>query len=792
MSIRKPLITIACLSVSIILLEILLTRIFSVTLSHHFAFAAVSVGMMGLAAAGIRVFLGGKRLASKDPDDEISRAIVAFAGSIVFTLIFCVKTDTSLAVSWDMALVICSTYVICLFPFYFGGKAITLLFTYYRESFGKLYAADLIAAGISCFLVSPMLLFLGAPCSVLVIAVLVCALCIFVISPASRNLRRIAYAISFACIALIVLDRFTGVLSPTFPKGNSYEDILYERWNTFSRVAVYNQMTGPWALGPKYKGKVSSGYLLDIDASASTMVTPATHGNSNDYLRYELTAAGYWGASRERGLVIGSGGGRDVVTALLLGMGHVDAVEINPLIVQDVMKGQFAEFSGHLYEDPRVSVHIADGRTFVTRTPYTYDTIQLSLVDTWAATSAGAFALSENNLYTTEAALAYITHLKAGGILSVVRWSGEDIFRLVGILANAAGRADIHDLKTHFMVLEGHKVHISNVLFRSTPFDETTLKSIRDAAQEAGFDIVYDPDHETGHPIDRVLRSSDPVLSISQMSDTDLRPSTDDWPFFFSRMKKNWAAFAFANPRILFMQGEYLVAELFLLSVLLGVAVLVFPLLKSNPGGASRRSPLISQLVTTPYFACIGVGFMLFEVSSMQRYVLYLGHPTHALTTVLSGLLFSTGVGSYIVSTDSFSGGNRLLASVSSLVTALLLFVLNFVQPMVFRATQSFSIEAKILISESMILPVGVLLGTLMPLGMKQITRSQPHLVPWAWGVNGLASVAGSCIAVLLAMRLGFAATLNIGSMTYLAASACVWLLGISPAAGSSLKPHET
>ena len=223
-------------------------------------------------------------------------------------------------------------------------------------------------------------------------------------------------------------------------KGHQGDRVLFSKWNSFSRVAVYDRAHGDWALSPRFTGVRSPSLFMDIDSAASTPIVKST-GKLDDaaYLRYELTALAYHLVERPdgfRALVIGPGGGRDLVSALVFGARHVDGVEINPIIVRDVMLDAFREYSGGIYAHPQVSSHVDDGRSFIRRSSSKYDVIQASLVDTWAATAAGAYTLTENSLYTSEAFGEYLDHLTDSGFLTITRWVFDGL-RLVSLAQEA-------------------------------------------------------------------------------------------------------------------------------------------------------------------------------------------------------------------------------------------------------------------------------------------------------------------------------------------------------------------
>ncbi len=776
-----PVIAVAGIAASIFLLEVLLTRLFSVTLYHHFAFAAISIGMLGLATAGVRVSLAPQRFTPERADVDIQRSGLLFAAATVVALTLLVRYAISLDFTWKRLLVLACVYVVGVVPFYFGGLVLALLFNHHRAQFSKLYAADLAAAGVAGLLVVPLLVWLGGPAAV-VASVLFAPLSILVAYPNMQKREKTsAWLIVSLCLALVAADSAVGALRLRKPKGRIGDVVLFEGWNALSRIAVYDKPMGPWAVGPNYKGPVVTGHMMDIDAAASTPVMPASGPEGHEFLRYELTAVGYVAAEKGRSLVIGPGGGRDILTAFMHGMKQVDAVEINPLIANNVMRGQFADYSGHLYEHAGLQVHVADGRTFVRRSKETYDTIQLSLVDTWAATAAGAFALSENNLYTQEAIEEYLQHLTPNGLLMLIRWQGDEVVRLLTMMDAAAEHLGIKDLGAHVAILSSQHsgdatARAANVLFRRSPFDEKSVQALRDQAQKAGFQWLHDPLKATPGRFSEIAKAADALTEARKDQNYELRPPTDDWPFFFYRPTDDMWATILAQPEALMLNGQYMVMEMLALAVVLSIACLLIPLWRR--GREALGTQPLAALQTMPYFIGLGVGFMLVEVSMMQRFVLYLGHPTHALTAVLAGLLVGAGLGSFLSVRfqRGEQGASAKTVATFALATVVVLLASNPLHAWALDATQDFDFVAKIAITELLVLLIGVALGTLMPLGMSRLAADCPRLVPWAWGINGFASVVGSCAAALACMNFGFAATFLAGAATYaLTALAGLW-----------------
>jgi hypothetical protein len=788
----RPILAIACFSASIFALEILLTRIFSVILFHHFAFVAVSVGMLGLAAAGVRVSIASDRFTKESANADIAVAGMTFAICTLVAVALLSQIGLSQSFRGLRAVAILLIYATCVVPFYFGGLAITLLLTHHRDRFASLYACDLLAAGLSGVLVIPLLKGVGGPGAVVIVAGLAAIGAGVSMPHPVAKIRARGWMIAGLCGVVLIADLGFGALRVRRPKENEEGPILLEKWNAISRVAVFDSPMKPWALGPKYDGPVPPGLVMNIDASAATPILRGGNDVVGRYLRYELTGAAYAVANtgaESRALVIGAGGGRDVLTALTFGVHAVDAVEINPIIVEDVMRRQFATDSGRVYGDPRVEVHVGDGRTYARQSKRQYDVVQLSLVDTWAATAAGAFALSENNLYTEEAIREYLEHLTPNGVLTLTRWTGPEAIRLAIMMFSAARKIGISDPAKHLVVLqapytETPSIFAANIIFRRSAFDGATMSRLEAHAKETGFTWLYHPFSDPASPADRVfapesrrlteiVRAADPLAEARQTERYELAPSTDDWPFFFYRPRDSFFGGILESPKRLYSEGQYLLGEILAVATLTSFLVLLLPLWRR--GRDALRADPGSSIMGGLYFVCIGLGFMLVEVAMIQRFVLYLGHPTYTLTSVMVGLLAGAGIGSALsgrtIARRKDPEAASFAPAIAGIVAAAVVLFSGLLQARIFAATQEQSFAAKAVIVEVLVVPVGMALGALMPLGIAGLART-PRLVPWAWSVNGFASVVGSCLAVVLSMRVGFSTTFELGALCYVTAGA--------------------
>jgi hypothetical protein len=708
-------------------------------------------------------------------------AALAHMTTTVLALACLVRIPVTLTYSTENLWRMLAIYLLAALPFFTGGTVLSLAFARLTVRINALYASDLLGAALGCLALVPLMNLLGAPGVVLSAATLaaVASVCL-----APARWKRWAARAAYVVLGVPFLMQLAGLgpFDVDAIKGSEREPrLLFSKWNSFSRVGVYDYPHADWSLSPKFTGKPGPSLFMDIDASASTPILGST-GNIKDaeYLRYELTAIGYHLVERPGGfdaLVIGPGGGRDVLSALAFGAKRVEGVEINPIIVRDVMLDRFRAYSGNLYGHPRVSVHVEDGRSYVRRSEKRYDLIQASLVDTWAATAAGAYTLTENSLYTTEAFGEYLDHLTADGLLSVTRWVVDGL-RLVSLAQAACERRGL-DPARHIAIVQ-YKTVMTFILKRS-PFLPEEVRRLQRVSDELGFTLLYAP----GVPAPEVKEPEEMRRAGTSLADYrglilasdrsrfldgyrhDVSATTDDRPFFFhtTRLRDQFQV-AFGR-QMLFGSGLSALLTLFMISAALVLLFIVAPLL------IAAERPRRGWGSWLAYFAALGAGFMLLEVAVLQRFVLLLGHPVYSLTVTLFSLLLGTGLGSLLSRRVPDEAVRRVTlyalgaaALVGVLAALALERLVDFAIP--------WPLPARIAAAAALLVPVGVLLGVGLPGGMRLLDRARPEIVAWGWGMNGAFSVIGATSAIFIAMNWGFSVTLLAGALTYLLAAGCL------------------
>ncbi|HEV8211727.1 MAG TPA: hypothetical protein VGP77_16500, partial [Vicinamibacterales bacterium] len=664
---RRHLAGVALVSATLLMTELALTRIFSVVMYYHFAFLAISIALFGLSASGVFAYVMRARLDTRATDDLLSNQSLIYATATIVALFWLVRLRVGLSYSPHNLALMLTIYALAALPFFAGGLVVTLAITRLPARINAIYAADLIGAAGGCLILIPLLDRLGAPGVVLAAAALSIAAAIL-FAPSLRR-RRIAVA-GLVILLLPIAGQLSGraAFDVVDTKGHQGDRVLFSKWNSFSRIGVYERTHGDWSLSWAYKGALPETRFMDIDSAASTPILHLAPDLSDaQYLRYELTALAYHlkeglraegsrlqdrrsGFPGFTALVIGPGGGRDLASALVFGASRVDGVEINPIIADDVMRDRFRAFSGGIYTNPRVRIAVDDGRSFVRRTPERYDVIQASLVDTWAATAAGAYTLTENSLYTVDAFSDYLDHLTDDGVLTITRWVADGL-RLVSLAQEACARRG-WPARDRLAIVRHENV--ATFLLKKTPFTASEIAQLRAVAGRLEFDVLYVPGDGNGETIaDGVPQVSRPVGDVivdgastgdyarlivaadrEQFYETyrsDIRPTTDDRPFFFHTTKIQDQFDVAFGQKMLFGNGLSALMTLLAISTALVVLFVLAPLALAGRGQQRPRG-WFAWLV---YFGALGAGFMLIEVSVLQRFVLLLGHPVYSLTVTL-------------------------------------------------------------------------------------------------------------------------------------------------------------
>jgi hypothetical protein len=763
-----------------VMFEVLLTRIFSLTMWFHFAFMAISIAMFGLTVGALLVFLRPARWPQAMLSRSMGRSALFLAVSMVVVIFLHISLYLPSA-AVDMRPMVL-TFIGVAVPFIFSGIFISLALTRFPALIGSLYATDLAGAAMGCLAVIAALQWLDG-----VGAVLACASLAALAGTAllTGKQRTVATFITALVAGTAIWSGFYLARHGVAPfyidvKGATPDELDYEHWNSFSRIAVLkptNSGVVAWNLSTEYKGPTDiETRWLQIDSVAGTQLL-AFDGDVKkvDFLRWDLPNFVQHLRPGGRVAIVGAGGGRDVLTSTLFAQKKVVAVEVNGDTMR-VVNGRFGDFTGHLDGEPGVTFVNDEARSYLARQKDHYDILELTFVDTLAATAAGAYALTENSLYTVEGWKVFLDRLNEKGILAVSRGVSPELYRLVSIGRAALLRIGAKHPEQHMVLITNrHKslasVHqMGTLLVKKTPFTEDELAQIGNLARRMNFAIELQPGTArdgilmalaTGHGMEDVI-SFGPV---------NYRAPTDDQPFFFQMVRpSSWLLLRGANssPE---SNTAVVLGALMLTVTILTVVCIVLPLLFSRTKLGRGDGAFLG------YFAAIGTGFMLIEVSMLQRLIIFLGHPIYSLSVILFVLLLAGGLGSYLstkISDERLSmQGMRVL-----IVLAVVLAAANLVMVPLIHVFTAADTPTRITVSAALLALIGVFMGTAFPMGMRLAMRTRPGLGPWLWGVNGATSVFASVLAVVIAMAVGISASFWTGVACYLLAVATFILAG--------------
>lgn len=779
---RSFTVAVALASCCTIALELLLTRIFSVTMYYHFAYLVISIAMLGLSISGVSIYLLPKWFQSQRAPMLGAVFMLVFSQAVPWTLRTALHSPISLEHWQDnlgrMGILYLSTGLTMLS----SGFAISLAIASAGPRIGQLYAFDLVGAAVGCFLIIPAISIFGGPGALLACAGLgAVSAAIFALSSSTGG-RAARYGM--AGIAIVAATNLF-VLASSEERTNRFglarneekflgkNPVLFEKWNSFSQITVSSSGA------PDYLW-----IIIDADAATRLWSAEVARGRTDAPLRYsEVKASSLVYALRHErpALIIGPGGGTDVIAALHHGVPSVVGVEVNPIIVNDVVRGRFADYGGDLYRDPRVHVFVDEGRSFVRRSKGDYGSVQATLVDTWAASSSGAFTLSENNIYTVEAFEEFLSHMAPGGILAITRWYNpaqpREFLRLVALGRQALENRGVKPAEvTRHMALVSDSHYHGTMLLGRDPFSQEDVQILHQQVKERELYLLFAPglaDANTPSPADEdpvlaaYLRAPSGASYLAQLP-YDASPTTDNRPFFFYNLRPGDVLTAFGHLKALEKDnlGVIVLLALLMLSLAL-VALFVFvPLLvfERKALRTQRRAKL--RLLT--FFLCLGMGFILVEIGFMQKFVLFLGHPIYSLAVVLASLLLSSGVGSALSGLGARRWGVVGCARRVVLALAVVLALYGLVLTPLFHALLGLALFVRIPIAVLLVSLPGLLMGALMPNGVRVGNQLGPGTVAWGWGLNGAAGVVGSVLAVGLSMSFGFDVALGLGVLIYL------------------------
>jgi MFS family permease len=776
------------IALSTLIYEILLTRIFSVTMGYHFAFMAVSIAMFGMTVGALIVYMLPARFPQENIYSLLAKNSFFFSISTIASFLIHIFVPFMHSMSVLGFIITALTYIIIAVPFVFSGISISLLLTRFPKNVNRLYASDLTGASLGCIVVVGALNYTGGPTSVF-IAAFISASGAYIFSRSSAAQKFTKIIAGYLILVAVFTAYHTYLVSNNDPlirifwtRGEYAEKPLYEKWNSFSRVSIDGDTTKyevpfGWGLSNKYnRERKIRQLMLNIDAHSTTVLSHF-NGDTTElfHLKYDISNLAQYLRRNSDIMIIGSGGGRDVLSSLAFGQKSVLGIEINVDMIK-ALNGEFGNFTGHLDKYPNVEFVGDEARSYIQRNPKKFDIIQVSVIDNWSASSSGAFVLTENALYTTQTWRLLLSRLNDNGILTVTRFYRShpaELYRLVSMSADALEEAGVSDLRKHIMLLKcqqqeriADKSGTGTLLVSKKPFTDADIKMTDSLCSTFDFERVLTPGNITDSVFANLTLPAAERKKYVKDFPIDISSPTDDKPFFFHLLKfRDLANVSFWKEWDMGfnVKAMFILISLAVIMFVLTLLCIIFPLFKTR-----KRTNLKGSLWYFIFFASIGFGFMLIEISQIQRLNIYLGHPIYSITAALSTLLLASGLGSYL-SGKYLNSGKKYKNAFYMLLGVIILF--GVITNTIIYSSNSLHTIARILISVSMLFPLGLFMGIAFPLGMNLVKEELSGIKPWLWGVNGVTSVFATIIAVGISMSFGISSSYWTGFVCYLVAA---------------------
>jgi hypothetical protein len=771
------------ISLATIAVQILFSRIFSVTLLYHFAFAGITFAMLGITVGALKVYSHPDKFSADRASTVLAGRATNFAASLIAAVLFHVffpgiVTQMSMGNSgaYISFILVVFSFFLLLFAFIQSGICIALLLTRFPNHTGKLYAFDLGGAALGCIVVIAALKILD-PIGALLLIALAVSITAWQVLPKDAE-RRLRGRVKFITVTLVLMSilqllsywQDAPVFRLLWAKHTTYNVApLFERWNTYSRVVVTDydsEIPAGAGFGERQTARVSQKNLT-IDADAATILT-AFNGNLQNvsFLKNDIVNLGYHVRPINDVAVIGVGGGRDILSALAFGAKHIRGIEMNPAIFEALTK-MFGDFTGHLDRYPQVALTNAEARSYLSSHQDNYDLIQISLIDTWATTAAGGLTLAENKLYTTNAWSDFLDRLNDTGLLVVTRWYDStahpgEFYRLLAIASDVLKSRDPNaDPRQHILVANVNK--LVTVIVSKSPLTEEEIARFMTTCQAQHFMPLLTPHLAADETAARIASGANSDF-FTELP-LDVTASTDDKPFFFymlrlsSLLKGDISQLHSMHANKINNAAVLTLAALFFFTLIVSCIFIIPPMTNIYRTHHIHLQKAVPYML---YFAGIGLGFMFIEISQMQRLMIFLGHPVYGLSVVLFALLLSSSLGSYLQ--QRIASKTLWLAPA---VLCLVLVITGVLTPLATEYLKYYDISTRILFSTLLIFPMGIAMGTMFPLGVTLAKTHHSDLLPWYWGINGTASVFASVFAVIVSLQAGISATFWAGVLCY-------------------------
>ena len=769
---------------------------------YYLAFLSISMAMLGMTAGSLLVYFKMDKITPDNMAGYLSRLSTGFALAVFVCFLVqlasplpVVKIGT-VAIVWAKAIILLAT------PFVVSGIVVSLALTRSQYPVSIVYGVDLLGAATGCLAVLLLLNLLDAPSAVFAVAGLIALAGVFFRHAAAGSprdgrfpdwkiLRRPGLvAVAFLVLTIANASTRYGLqpISAKFGTIHTDPEFEFEKWNSFSQVGAYPSLeTGAllWGASPTLPKDLSvERRLLSIDGFSGTMMPHFTGDlGSVGFLKYDVTNLAYAARSSGRAAIIGVGSGRDLLSAYLFGFRDITGVELNPIFIDFLRDPAKLRNYAEIADLPGIRLNVDEGRSWFARTSEKFDVIEMSMVDTLAATGAGAFSLSENGLYTVEGWRIFLSALEPDGLFTVSRWHSPTAPIEIGRTTSLAMAAlfSLGEKTPRNNIFLASSGSLGTLIVSRHPLSAVDVGALRAAADRLQFKILASPDSIPTEPVFRDLLSAvstDDLDARAARYWLDLSPPTDARPFFFNQMRlSNLKNLRFTvdeyrrsrsdhtGSSLVVVGNLVAMSTLFLLILLSLLAVIVTIILPARSAIADVEPRL--AIAGSAYFLLIGLGFMFTEIGLIQRISVFMGHPVYALGIVLFAVILSTGLGSLLSQWLAPLRPTGLLCWLA-LLAAYLFGLPEWLPGVTHSSVESWGLPARALTSVAVILPAGILMGYGFPTGMKLVMTQDARPTPWFWGVNGAAGVLAAGLAVACSIAFSIDTTIRVGGFCYL------------------------
>ncbi|MDD5412392.1 MAG: SAM-dependent methyltransferase, partial [Methylobacter sp.] len=781
------LVGVAIISASALAYEVLLMRLFSIIQWHHFAYMIISLALLGYGISGVFLALNRDWLTQHFPSAIVANMLLfSLSAPVCFLLAQQIPFNPP-EILWTpvQLLYLCSIYLILTLPFFFAANVTGLSFYQYKSQVSFIYAADLIGAGVGSAGII-LLLFLVFPQKILtvlivsgVVAALIASNYGFREQRGSLNHWLGSSVMIIGTAVILVVTALTTLNVSPYKSQNQLLHVpgtkIIDRYSSpLGVISVVKSADTPLrhAPGLSLNATTEPPEQLAVFTDADNM-TAITRYDGNpetvSYLDQTTSALPYHLRQLADILILGAGTGSDILQANYHAIKHINAVELNPQVI-DLVKDKYADFAGHIYSSGNVNLHVGEARGYLAATKKNYDLINISLLDAFGASAAGLYSMAENYLYTEQAIKEYLRHVSPGGYLSFTRWvkiPPRDEPKLLVTVISALKDDNVRQPGQQIIMIRGWQT--STLIVKNGALSAEEISRLKQFCNERSFDLVYYPGILESE-VNRFNIQQQPYLyqaAVALLGDQsrafindykfNIEAATDDKPYLFHFFK--WQTL----PEILTLldsggaflleSGYLLLIAALLQAILASLLLIALPLwlwkskLGIKPGSGSHLRILV-------YFFCLGLAFLFIEIAFIQKFILILHHPLYAITVVLSTFLLSAGAGSHFSTKLSCSAeALAFMLPMGAIALLSIIYILSF------EFITGFLLEAgdltRYVFSICLIVPLGFCMGMPFPMALAKISQTTPALIPWAWGINGCASVISTILATLIAMQFG-------------------------------------